>query len=64
MSRLADALAEKLAAWNRRPPADFRANAAALKKDLGGLDARLADLKAKAGRGRRRDHRTGPAVPA
>ncbi|HET8878806.1 MAG TPA: zinc ABC transporter substrate-binding protein [Arthrobacter sp.] len=51
MSRFADALAEKLAALEPSSAADFRANAAALKKDLGGLDARLADLKAKAGKG-------------
>ncbi|MGZ4662566.1 MAG: metal ABC transporter solute-binding protein, Zn/Mn family [Arthrobacter sp.] len=51
MSRFVDALAEKLAVLEPSSAADFRANAAALKKDLGGLDTRLAELKAKAGTG-------------
>ncbi len=51
MSRLADALAEKLGALEPSSAGDFRTNAAALKKGLGGLEARLTGLKASAARG-------------
>lgn len=48
MSRVADALAEKLGALEPSSAADFRSNAAALKQELAGLDTRLAGLKASA----------------
>ncbi|MGO4120363.1 metal ABC transporter solute-binding protein, Zn/Mn family [Arthrobacter sp. YAF16] len=51
MSRLADALAEKLGALEPSSAGDFRNNAAALKKELGGLETRLSALKASAARG-------------
>jgi zinc/manganese transport system substrate-binding protein len=51
MGRLADALADKLGALEPSSAGDFRNNAAALKKELAGLDARLAALKAPAAHG-------------
>ena len=51
MSRLADALAEKLGALEPASAGEFRSNAAALKKELGGLETRLSGLKASAARG-------------
>lgn len=48
MSRVADALAEKLGALEPSSAADFRSNAAALKQEFAGLDTRLAGLKASA----------------
>ena len=51
MSRLADALAEKLGALEPSSAGDFRTNAAALKKELGGLETRLSTLKASAAHG-------------
>lgn len=51
MSRLADALAEKLGALEPSSAGDFRNNAAALKKELGGLETKLTALKASAAHG-------------
>ncbi|MET3808996.1 zinc ABC transporter substrate-binding protein [Arthrobacter sp. UYEF3] len=51
MSRLADALAEKLGALEPSSAGGFRNNATALKKELAGLDARLSALKAAAAHG-------------
>ncbi|MEQ4518537.1 zinc ABC transporter substrate-binding protein [Pseudarthrobacter sp. B907] len=51
MSKVADALAEKLAALEPSSAADFRNNATALKQKLAGLDTRLADLKATSAHG-------------
>jgi zinc/manganese transport system substrate-binding protein len=51
MSRLADALAEKLGTLEPASAGEFRTNAAALKKELAGLDARLSSLKATAAQG-------------
>ncbi len=48
MSRVADALADKLGALEPSSAADFRSNAAGLKKELTGLDTRLSSLKASA----------------
>jgi len=49
MSTFADALADKLAALEPSSADAFKANAATLKKDLAGLDTRLAALKAADG---------------
>lgn len=51
MSRLADALADKLGALEPSSAGDFRNNAAALKQQLAGLDTRLSDLKAASAHG-------------
>lgn len=51
MTRLADVLAEKLGGLEPSKAADFRTNAAALKKSLGGLETRLSELKASARHG-------------
>ena len=51
MSRLADALAEKLGALEPASAGEFTANAAAFKKELAGLEARLSALKATAAHG-------------
>jgi zinc/manganese transport system substrate-binding protein len=51
MSRLADALAEKLGALEPSSAGDFRNNAAAMKKDLGGLESKLSALQATAAHG-------------
>lgn len=48
MSRLAGALADKLGALEPASAPEFRTNAAAFKKALAGLDARLAELRAAA----------------
>ncbi|MDQ0755813.1 metal ABC transporter solute-binding protein, Zn/Mn family [Arthrobacter sp. B3I4] len=51
MSRVADALAEKLGALEPSSAADFQSRAAGLKKELAGLDTRLSALKAPAAPG-------------
>ncbi|MCX6500068.1 MAG: zinc ABC transporter substrate-binding protein [Arthrobacter sp.] len=51
MSRLADALADKLAGLEPSAAGEFRNNATALKKELSGLDVRLSALKATAAHG-------------
>jgi zinc/manganese transport system substrate-binding protein len=51
MTRLADAVAAKLAELEPSSAGTFRANAAAFKESLGGLEARLAAIKAAAGPG-------------
>ena len=51
MSRLADALAEKLGALEPSSAGDFGNNAAALKKELGGLETKLSALKTTAAHG-------------
>ncbi|BCW72010.1 metal ABC transporter substrate-binding protein [Arthrobacter sp. NicSoilB8] len=49
MSRLADAVADKLGALEPGSAETFRRNAAAFKDSLGGLEAKLAAIKASAG---------------
>ena len=49
MSRLADAVADKLGALEPGSAETFRSNAAAFKASLGGLEAKLAAIKASAG---------------
>ena len=49
MARLADAVAAKLGELEPSSAETFRSNAAAFKESLGGLDARLAGIKASAG---------------
>jgi len=49
MSRLADAVADKLGALEPGSAETFRSNAAAFKASLGGLDAKLAAIKTSAG---------------
>ncbi len=51
MSRLADAVAEKLGELEPSSASTFQANAASFKESLGGLEARLASIKASAGGG-------------
>jgi zinc/manganese transport system substrate-binding protein len=51
MGRLADALAEKLGDLEPSSAGDFRNNAAAMKKDLGGLETKLSALQATAAHG-------------
>jgi zinc/manganese transport system substrate-binding protein len=51
MSRLADAVSDKLAGLDPSSAGDFRNNATALKKELAGLDDRLSALKAVAAHG-------------
>ena len=50
MSRLADAVADKLGSLEPASAATFRTNAAALKASLGGLEAKLAAIKSSAGK--------------
>jgi zinc/manganese transport system substrate-binding protein len=49
MARLADAVAAKLAELEPSSAETFRGNAAAFKESLGGLDTKLAGIKASAG---------------
>ena len=49
MSRLADAVADKLGTLEPGSAETFRSNAAAFKASLGGLEAKLAAIKASAG---------------
>ena len=49
MSRLADAVAAKLGALEPASAQTFRTNAAAFKDSLGGLETKLAAIKASAG---------------
>ena len=49
MSRLADAVAEKLGSLEPASAQTFRSNAAAFKDSLGGLEAKLAAIKSSAG---------------
>ncbi|HET6269160.1 MAG TPA: zinc ABC transporter substrate-binding protein [Arthrobacter sp.] len=49
MSRLADAIAAKLGALEPSSAETFRANAAAFSQGLGGLEGKLAEIKASAG---------------
>ena len=49
MARLADAIAAKLGELEPSSAETFRSNAAAFKDSLGGLDTRLAGIKASAG---------------
>jgi zinc/manganese transport system substrate-binding protein len=51
MTRLADAVAAKLGELEPSSAATFRTNAAAFKESLGGLEAKLAAIKASAGPG-------------
>ena len=49
MARLADAVAAKLGELEPSSAETFRSNAAAFKESLGGLDSKLAGIKASAG---------------
>lgn len=49
MTRLADAVAAKLGELEPASAETFRGNAAAFKESLGGLDTKLAEIKASAG---------------
>ncbi len=51
MSRLADAVAAKLGELEPSSAATFKANAESFKESLGGLEAKLATVKASAGAG-------------
>lgn len=51
MSRLADAVAAKLGELEPSSAETFKANAASFKESLGGLEAKLATVKASAGQG-------------